>query len=161
VNSREDVVITGWGCVSPLGDDVATTWASLLRGDSARGEITCMPVEGCRVTKGAQAALPELTGLPKKEVSRLSRASRLAIPAARQAMADAGILNSNGRSVFSRLELSISTTACGMEHGEGFLRDIWSGNPRHLASKISRYPAHQQIGDLQQHLGFSGPSMIV
>jgi len=161
VNSREDVVITGWGCVSPLGGDVATTWVSLLRGDSARGEITCIPVEGCRVTNGAQATLPELTGVSKKEISRLSRASRLAIPAAREAMADAGILNSKGLSVFSRLELSISTTACGMEHGESFLHDIWSRNPRHLASKISRYPAHQQIGDLQQHLGFSGPSMIV
>ena len=160
MNSREDVVITGWGCVSPLGGDVATTWASLLRGDSARGEITCIPVEGCRVTNGAQATLPELTGVSKKEISRLSRASRLAIPAAREAMEDAGILNSEGLSVFSRLELSISTTACGMEHGESFLHDIWSRNPRHLASKISRYPAHQQIGDLQQHLGFSGPSMI-
>lgn len=161
MNSREDVVITGWGCVSPLGDDVVTTWASLLRGESARGEITCIPVEGCRITEGAQANLPELTGIPKREISRLSRASRLAIPAAREAMADAGILNSEGRSVFSRLELSISTTACGMEHGENFLHDSWSQNPRHLASKISRYPAHQQIGDLQQHLGFSGPSMIV
>jgi 3-oxoacyl-[acyl-carrier-protein] synthase II len=161
VNSREDVVITGWGCVSPLGGDVAMTWASLLRGDSARGEITCIPVEGCRVTKGAQATLPELTDVPKREISRLSRASRLAIPAAREAMADAGILNSKGLSVFSRLELSISTTACGMEHGESFLHDIWSRSLRHLASKISRYPAHQQIGDLQQHLDFSGPSMIV
>ena len=161
MNSREDVVITGWGCVSPLGDDVATTWASLLRGDSARDEITCIPVEGCRVTKGAQATLPELMGVPKREISRLSRASRLAIPAAREAMADAGILNSKGLSIFSRLELSISTTACGMEHGESFLHDIWSRNLRHLASKLSRYPAHQQIGDLQQHLGFSGPSMIV
>ena len=161
MNSREDVVITGWGCVSPLGDDVATTWASLLRGESARDEITCIPVEGCRVTKGAQATLPELMGVPKREISRLSRASRLAIPAAREAMADAGILNSKGLSVFSRLELSISTTACGMEHGESFLHDIWSRNLRHLASKLSRYPAHQQIGDLQQHLGFSGPSMIV
>ena len=161
MNSHEDVVITGWGCVSPLGDDVATTWASLLRGESARDEITCIPVEGCRVTKGAQATLPELMGVPKREISRLSRASRLAIPAAREAMADAGILNSKGLSVFSRLELSISTTACGMEHGESFLHDIWSRNLRHLASKLSRYPAHQQIGDLQQHLGFSGPSMIV
>ena len=161
MNSHEDVVITGWGCVSPLGDDVATTWASLLRGDSARDEITCIPVEGCRVTKGAQATLPELMGVPKREISRLSRASRLAIPAAREAMADAGILNSKGLSIFSRLELSISTTACGMEHGESFLHDIWSRNLRHLASKLSRYPAHQQIGDLQQHLGFSGPSMIV
>lgn len=105
--------------------------------------------------------MPELTGIPKKEIARLSRASRLAIPAAREAMADAGILDSSARSIFPRLELSISTTACGMEHGERFLRDIWSGRKRYLASKISRYPAHQQIADLQQHLGFSGPCMIV
>jgi len=161
MNSREEVVITGWGCVSPLGVDAPSTWNALLRGDSARGEISCIPVEGCRVTQGAEACLPALEGVVNKEVSRLSRASRLAIPAARQAMADAEILTPNGRSLFKRLELSISTTACGMEHGENFLRDIWSGNSRHLASRISRYPAHQQIGDLQQHLGFSGPSMIV
>lgn len=159
--SEDTVVITGWGCVSPLGGDVSTTWAALLRGESARGDITCIPVEGCRVIQGAEARLPELTGISKKEIARLSRASRLAIPAAREAMADAGILDGNGRSIFSRLELSISTTACGMEHGEGFLRDIWSGNNRHLSSKISRYPAHQQIGDLQQHLGFSGSCMII
>jgi 3-oxoacyl-[acyl-carrier-protein] synthase II len=48
-----------------------------------------------------------------------------------------------------------------MEHGEHFLSEIWSGNPSRLSSRSSRYPAHQQIGDLQQHLGFSGPSMIV
>ena len=161
MNTREEVVITGWGCVSPLGGDAATTWKALLRGDSARGEITCIPVEGCRVTHGAEAQLPELPGVSGREVSRLSRTSRLAIPAARQAMTDAGIIDSNGRSIFSKLELSISTTACGMEHGEEFLHEIWSGGTRHLASKISRYPAHQQIGDLQQHLGFSGPSMIV
>lgn len=159
--SEDAIVITGLGCVSPLGGDVSTTWAGLLRGESARGDITCIPVEGCRVTQGAEARLPDLTGISKKEIARLSRASRLAIPAAREAMADAGILDGNGHSIFSRLELSISTTACGMEHGEGFLRDIWSGSHRHLASKISRYPAHQQIGDLQQHLGFSGPCMIV
>ena len=126
--------------MSPLGGDASTTWAALLRGESARGEITCIPVEGCRVTQGAEAHLPELMGVSKKEVSRLSRASRLAIPAARQAMADAGILDGNGRILFSRLELSVSTTACGMEHGETFLRDIWSGKPRHLASKIPAIP---------------------
>ncbi|MFM8831152.1 MAG: beta-ketoacyl-[acyl-carrier-protein] synthase family protein, partial [Spartobacteria bacterium] len=156
-----DVVITGWGCVSPLGGDASSTWAALMRGESARGEITCIPFEGCRVTQGAEAHLPELMGVSKKEVTRLSRASRLAIPAARQAMGEAGMLDGDGRSLFSRLELSISTTACGMEHGETFLRDIWSGKSQRLASKISRYPAHQQIGDLQQHLAFSGPSMIV
>lgn len=159
--SSRDVVVTGLGCVSPLGADVSSTWDALLRGECARSEITCIPVDGCRVTTGAEARLPDLPGVSQKELHRLSRASRLAIPAARQAMEDAAILGANGKSIFTRLELSISTTACGMELGENFLREIWSQKTRHLASKISRYPAHQQIADLQQHLGFSGPSMIV
>jgi 3-oxoacyl-[acyl-carrier-protein] synthase II len=161
VNSREDIVITGWGCVSPLGGDTASTWNALVSGQEARGPITAIPVEGCRVIHGAEAALPALDWISKKEVRRLSRASRLALPAAREAMADAGILDPSGQSRFSRLEMSLSTTACGMEFGEAFLRGLWSSNPRHQTARMSRYPAQQQISDLQQHLGFTGPSMIV
>jgi 3-oxoacyl-[acyl-carrier-protein] synthase II len=147
--------------VSPLGVDADSTWRRLCQGDNARGPITSIPVEGCRVTEGAEASLPGLEWLPKKAVSRLSRASRLSLPAAREAMMDAGILGSDGTCNHARLELSISTTACGMELGEEFLRNVWASNLRRQTSLISRYPAQQQIADLQQHLGFDGPAMIV
>lgn len=132
-----------------------------MAGEGARAPISCIPVEGCRVVEGAQAELPEIDWLPKKSVSRLSRAARLALPAAREAMADAGILDASGRSVFPRLEMSLSTTANGMELGEAFLQNVWSGNTRHQSSRVSRYPSQQQIADLQQNLGFSGPAMVV
>ena len=157
----DDVVITGQGCVSPLGGDVASTWARLLDGENARGPLGCIPVEGCRVTQGAEAALPDLDWLSQKEIARLSRASRLALPAAQEALRDAGLCDVHGRSRVARLELSLSTTANGMEFGERFLKRVWAGTRRGQAAEIARYPSQQQVADLQQHLGFSGPSMIV
>ncbi|MFY8268259.1 MAG: beta-ketoacyl synthase N-terminal-like domain-containing protein, partial [Terrimicrobiaceae bacterium] len=99
----DDVVITGQGCVSPLGGDVASTWARLLDGENARGPLGCIPVEGCRVTQGAEAALPDLDWLSQKEIARLSRASRLALPAAQEALRDAGLCDVHGRSRVARL----------------------------------------------------------
>lgn len=161
MESSNEVVVTGWGCVSPLGGNTESTWSRLVAGEGARAPISCIPIEGCRVVEGAQAELPDLGWLPKKSVSRLSRAARLALPAAQEAMRDAGILDANGRSIFPRLEMSLSTTANGMELGEAFLKGVWAGNARHQSSLVSRYPAQQQVADLQQSLGFTGPAMIV
>jgi 3-oxoacyl-[acyl-carrier-protein] synthase II len=161
VELSKEVVVTGWGCVSPLGGNTESTWSRLVAGSAVRAPISCIPVEGCRVVEGAQAELPDLNWLPPKTVSRLSRAARLALPAAREAMVDAGILDSKGRSVFPRLEMSLSTTANGMELGEAFLQGVWAGSFRHQTVRVSRYPAQQQVADLQQSLGFTGPAMIV
>lgn len=159
---EDDVVVTGWGCVTPLGVDTASTWTRLVRGEGVRGGLCCVPVEGCRVVEGAEVVLPELPWVSPKEVGRLSRASRLALPAAREALGHAGLLDGDGRSVLPTLECSVSTTAGGMELGEAFLRGVWAGDVRGgQAARVSRYPTHQQISDLQQHLGFSGPVMIV
>ncbi len=161
MQSSKEVVVTGWGCVSPLGGNTESTWSRLVAGEGVRAPISCIPVEGCRVTEGAEAVLPDLDWLPKKSVSRLSRAARLALPAAREAMVDAGILDSSGRSVFPRLEMSLSTTANGMELGEDFLKGVWAGSSRYQTFRVSRYPSQQQVADLQQNLGFTGPAMVV
>jgi 3-oxoacyl-[acyl-carrier-protein] synthase II len=155
------VAITGYGCVTALGMDASSSWDALLQRKSARGPVTEISVEGCRVTEGAQARLPDLPGYSQKQISKLSRASRLLIPAAREALGQAGLLETNGMCALARMESSISTTASGMEMGEGFLQSVWNNQPRGQASLLARYQAQQQIGDLHRILGFSGPCTLI
>lgn len=163
MNAKEStqVVVTGLGGVTALGENLTATWENLISGKSARGAITAIPVEGCRVTEGAQAVLPDWPGCSPKQLTRLSRASRLALPAARDALSQAGLLDDDGRCALRRLELSISTTACGMEKGEEFLRAVWAGQPVGQTARVSHYQAQQQIAEMQRHFGFDGPAMIV
>lgn len=159
--SARRVVVTGMGCVTPLGSDVGTTWERILAGAGARAPIRVIDVGGCRVTDGAEAILPGGENGSDKETARLSRASRMAIPAAREALGDAGLLDGNGRCALPVLETTISTTACGMELGEAFLRSVRARSTRGQTARVTRYPAHGQVADLQRHLGFRGRSMIV
>ena len=159
--STSRVVVTGYGCVTALGQDASSTWSSLLEGRSARAPITAIEVEGCRVTEGAQATLPDLNDYSPRHLSRLSRADRLAIPAVQEALGMAGLLDQQGKSVLPILESSISTTACGMEKGEGFLEAVWGVRKRGRTSLLCHYQAQQQIGVLHKRFGFTGPSTII
>lgn len=155
------VVVTGYGCVTALGDTVEKTWKALLEGHSARGPVTAIEVEGCRVTEGAQARLPDIPVLSSKRLARLSRASRLAIPAAGEALASSGLLGEDGRCRFPRLEMSVATTACGMELGEGFLRAILNGRSRQTLGMVAHYQAQEQVAEIQSVYAFQGAAMIV
>lgn len=154
-------VVTGFGCVTALGKNASDSWKALLDGKSARGPITAIATEGCRVTDGAQAALPPLSGFSHKQLSRLSRASRLAIPAVEEALTMADLLDEKGSSKFPRLEISVSTTACGMEKGELFLHTLWQDNPHGRMGQVAHYQAQQQVAEIHRHFRFTGPSMIV
>jgi 3-oxoacyl-[acyl-carrier-protein] synthase II len=164
MSSRPDnrVVVTGIGAVTPLGGDFATSWRRLVAGETAAGPVTIFDVAGCRCKQAASALVPDLPDLTPKQLSRLSRAARLALPAAREALANAGLLDADGRSRLSWLTLSVSTTGGGMAWGERFLRAM-------LAQEdgvgqfpyIVRYQAHHQVHDLQRHLGFRGPITII
>lgn len=161
MDPQRRAAITGFGCVTALGQNSATTWSNILGGSYARAKLTAIETQGCRVTEGAQAELPVLPTLSAKQISRLSRASRLALPAASEALEQAGLLDENMHSRLKRMDICASTTACGMEKGEEFLRGVWSGQTVGQAARVNHYQAQQQIREMQQFFGFSGPSMIV
>lgn len=161
IETPSRAAITGYGCVTALGENASSTWHSLLAGHSARGPITAIPTEGCRVREGAQAALPYLAGMSPRELSRISRASRLVIPAAMEALKQAALLDEEGHCTIPRLETSLSTTACGMEKGEEFLHAVWKGGQRRQTQLLAHYQAQQQVGELQRRCRFTGRATII
>lgn len=76
--------VTGLGAITPLGPDVATTWAALLRGDSAIRRWDDLAEEGFPGTVAARVVDDRLR-------DPLTRGRDLALIAAREAMADAGL----------------------------------------------------------------------
>lgn len=150
------------GAVTPLGGDFSTTWQRIVAGENAAAPVTLFDVAGCRCKQAASARLPELPELTPKQLSRLSRAARLALSAARDALADAGLLDDDRHSRFAWLPLSVSTTGGGMAWGEKFLRAMLAQQDGvgHFPY-IVRYQAHHQVHALQRHLRFRGPITII
>jgi len=92
LNGRRRVVITGLGAVTPLGNDVDTTWRGLLAGESGAGPITQFdhsdfPVHFACEVKDFDAS----EWIDRKQVRRMDRFTHLILAAARQAEADSGI----------------------------------------------------------------------
>jgi 3-oxoacyl-[acyl-carrier-protein] synthase II len=95
--SRRRVAITGLGLVTPVGNDVASTWAALLAGRSGAARITSFDASGFPVRIAAEvkglddaAVLDALQG-ERKLLKFANRSHRFALVAAAQAFADAGI----------------------------------------------------------------------
>jgi len=89
VHSRQ-VVVTGMGVLSPVGNDVETVWQSLVSGASGIGPITQFDTEGFATTFGGEVAdFDPGAELGRYKAKHLDRFTQLAIVAARQATADA------------------------------------------------------------------------
>ena len=85
-----DVVITGLGATTPLGGDVASTWAAMLAGGSGVVRLTEDWVEDLPAKIAARLAVDPARVLDRVEARRLDRVQQAAVVAAREAWADAG-----------------------------------------------------------------------
>lgn len=94
---RKQVVITGLGAVTPLGNDVSTTWEGLVGGQSGVGPITCFDASDLGVKIAAEVKDFDATALFDRRVARRNdRFTLFALEAARQAVADAGLTFDDG-----------------------------------------------------------------
>src|SRR5215475_6229133 len=86
------VVITGLGMVSPLGNDVPTSWANLLAGESGAAEITAFDHSNYNVHFACELKVFDPTvWIDRKAARRMDRCAQIILAAARQAEADSGI----------------------------------------------------------------------
>src|SRR5689334_10494980 len=90
---RRRVAITGVGLVTPVGNDVATTWSALLAGRSGAAPISLFDASGftTRIAAEVKGFDPGVMTADRKLVKFANRSHRFALAAAEQAIADAGI----------------------------------------------------------------------
>ncbi|MDM4720194.1 beta-ketoacyl-ACP synthase II [Micromonospora sp. WMMA1363] len=92
--AHTDVVVTGLGATTPLGGDVASTWDAMRSGHSGVGPLTQEWAEQLPVRIAAQLAVDPAGLLDRVKLRRLDRSEAIAIIAAHQAWADAGLADS-------------------------------------------------------------------
>src|SRR4029453_1081800 len=86
------VAVTGLGAVTPIGNDVRTTWDAAVAGRSGIDWIRSFDVEGLPVRVAAEVKDFDATQVASpKDVRKLERNVLLALGAAREAIGDANL----------------------------------------------------------------------
>ena len=139
---RRRVVVTGMGCVSPLGRDLATTWAGAAAGASGVRPLARFDASGLPARIAAECPETiELHAVPAKESRRLDRSMRLALAAAEEAIADAGLDRAPDR---DRVGVAIGTSIGGIETiltGQEVLR-------QHGPRRLSPFMVPMSLGNM-------------
>ena len=92
MSGRRRVVVTGLGCVSPVGNTVAESWASLMAGRSGIARITKFDASGfTSQIAGEVKGLDVSSVINTKEAKTMDTFIQLGLVAAAEAVADAGL----------------------------------------------------------------------
>jgi 3-oxoacyl-(acyl-carrier-protein) synthase len=116
MSRRRRVAITGIGLVTPVGNDVSTTWTALLEGRSGVAPISIFDASGFSTRIAAEVKDFDLAalGADRKLLKFANRSHRFALGAAEQAMRDAGIAPTAATS--ARWGCSVGTGMMGVAY---------------------------------------------
>jgi 3-oxoacyl-[acyl-carrier-protein] synthase II len=93
---KRRVVVTGFGAITPVGNDVESTWRSILEGRSGSAPITKFDTANFPVTFACEVkGFDPSAYMDRKEAKRADPYTQYAVAAAVQAMKDAGLDASN------------------------------------------------------------------
>jgi 3-oxoacyl-[acyl-carrier-protein] synthase II len=155
-NGRRRVVITGLGLLSPLGNDVASSWSGLLAGESGAAAITQFDASEYPITFACEVKdFDPALYMEHKQARRMDRFAQLIIAAARQAEADSGVEVAKAP---HRIGASIATGIGGLKSFQDChdtLRD--RGPDRVSPFSIPAIIPNMGAGWVSMELGTQGP----
>ena len=150
------VVVTGLGVVSPYGAGVKTFWAGLAAGECAIRPLTLIETEGFRSRIAAEVPADAVGALGVSR--RRSRADRLALAAAREALADAGLVRSDR----ADMALVVGAVGGGMLEGESwYWEETRSRRPSPGIGALRSILPVSHVEVLGWRLGLGGPRETV
>ena len=158
---RPRVAITGLGLVTPLGNDVPTTWNGLLKGISGVDEITAFPVDDYPVRIAAQVKdFDPLTVMDKKEARRLCRFLHFAVAASHEAVLDARLDTSGD--LGNRAGVVIGSGIGGLDALEANHAVLLERGPRRVSPfLIPQMIPNMASGVVSIRLGARGPNLCI
>jgi 3-oxoacyl-[acyl-carrier-protein] synthase II len=155
---RRRVVVTGLGAVTPVGNDVATTWQGLLNGVSGAAPITHFDATDFAVRFACEVKqFDPSVAMDRKEVRRSDLFTQYAMVASVQAMADAGL--SEGGCDPDRLGVIVGSGIGGIETFETqhtTLRE--RGNSKISAFFVPMYIIDIAAGVISMRFNARGPN---
>lgn len=163
--TRRRVVVTGLGCVSPVGNTVAEAWSNLIAGQSGIGPITRFDASAmsCRIV-GEVKNFDLESYISAKEARTMDRFIHYGIAAAAQAIQDAGLPSGEalGEEEACRIGVVIGSGIGGLPlieetHIEYTARGARRISPFFVPASI----INMISGHVSMHHGFKGPNLAV
>ncbi len=158
---RKRVVITGMGCITPLGNDISTLWSNILAGKSGVGLITHYDTSRFEVKIGAQVKDFDAVALfGARDARRMDRFVQFALAAAIQAVKQANLeISETNR---DRIGVILGTGIGGMNTLFQQMEVYFSRGP----DRVSPFLVPMMLPDTAAgmvaiQLGVRGPNMAV
>ncbi|MBQ0919852.1 beta-ketoacyl-ACP synthase II [Hydrogenophaga aromaticivorans] len=163
--SRRRVVVTGLGCISPVGNTVSESWANILAGKPGIDRITKFDASSfsCQIAGEVKGFSVE-SYMSSKEARTMDTFIHFGIAAASQAVADAGLPTGDalGEEEATRIGCIIGSGIGGLPMIEETHTEFTNRGARRIspffvpASIINMISGHVSI-----RFGFKGPNLAV
>ena len=163
--ARRRVVVTGLGCISPVGNTVAEAWRALCAGQSGIAPITQFDASAfaCQIA-GEVKGFDIESVMPAKEVRTMDRFIHFGVAAAAQAIEDAGLPQGEALDddTAERIGCLIGSGIGGLPMIEATHTEYTNRGPRRISPFF--VPAsiiNMVAGHVSMRYGFKGPNLAV
>ena len=163
--SRRRVVVTGLGCISPVGNTVADAWANILAGQSGIDLITKFDTSNfsCKIA-GEVKGFDVESYISAKDARGMDSFIHYGIAAAAQAVQDAGLPTGEALSdeLATRIACVVGSGIGGLPLIENTQIELGNRGPRRITPFF--VPAsiiNMVAGHVSMRFGFKGPNIAV
>lgn len=163
--TRRRVVVTGLGCVSPVGNTVQDAWANLLQGQSGVAQITKFDAANfaCKIAGEVKGFQVE-SYMSSKEARTMDTFIHYGIAASAQAIADAGLRTGEalGEEESTRIGCAIGSGIGGLPLIEESIAELINRGPRRISPFfVPSTIINMTAGHVSMRYGFKGPNIAV
>ena len=163
--ARRRVVVTGLGCVSPVGNTVADSWANLLAGKSGIANITQFDASAfaCKFA-GEVKGFNIADYMPEKEARHMDRFIHLGMAAAHQAVVDSGLPTGEALAQEEAVLIgcNIGSGIGGLPLIENTHTELTNRGPRRITPFfIPASIINMVSGHVSMRYGFKGPNFAI